>query len=214
MPTIPLLMKKILLTLFALSYIHICYTQTRIALKGGYNHSTAKVSYNAIVQPVTAVPGAGFGLLFKVPFDGPLHFSPYAQINTRGFSVKPNTGNYTKIQTMIAYLDIVPALSLDFGNKDHSFVFSVGPVLSFTDFGREKKTDSNQVTSSAKMKFGFGEYSWIDLGAASSIGVHFKKTFIEAVYYYGLANINNNSEFDGINIRNRMLTLGFGYYLK
>jgi hypothetical protein len=160
------------------------------------------------------VPGAGLGLYFKAPFDGPLHFSPYAQINTRGFNIHPASGSCTSIKTMIAYLDIVPALSLDFGNKEHAFVISLGPVLSFSNYGTEKKTDSLGVTKSGKMEFGFGEYSWVDLGASSSIGVHFKKMFIEAVYYYGLANINNNSEFDGINIRNRMLTLGIGCYLK
>ncbi len=170
-------------TLLAFSFVLVSYSQTRIAIKGGFNYSSAKVSYNAIAQPVTAVPGAGIGLLFKTSFDGPLHFSPYVQLNTRGYVVKPLSGNYTKIKNSIAYLDIVPALSLDFGKEDKSFVFSVGPVLSFTKLGNEKKTDTNQVSSSGKMKFGFGDYSWVDLGAATSIGIHFNKSFIEAVYY-------------------------------
>jgi hypothetical protein len=41
-----------------------------------------------------------------------------------------------------------------------------------------------------------------------------KKTFIETSYYLGLANINNQEETDGRNIRHRMLSLSIGYYFK
>lgn len=207
-------MKKIIIAITLLAFYQCSIAQTKIAIKGGYNYSTAKVSYNAVKQPVEAVHGFGLGVQFKAEFDGILHFSPYVQINSRGFIIKPLSGPYKKIQNTIQYLDIVPALSLDFKKGTNAFVISFAPVGSLTNFGREKKTDLNNVTTSSKMSFGYDGTGWFDLGANFSLGYHFKKTFIEAGYYLGLANINNNSEFDGINIRNRMISLNLGYYFK
>ena len=64
------------------------------------------------------------------------------------------------------------------------------------------------------MAFGFGGYGWFDLSLTAGIFYHFNKTFVEVAYTTGLANINNNEEFDGRNIRNRMLSLNIGYYFK
>lgn len=207
-------MKKIIMSVAMIALVQFISAQTRIAIKGGYNYSTGKVSYNAVKQPVEAVHGYGLGVQFKADFDGVLHFSPYVQINSRGFITKPISGPYKKIENTMQYLDIVPALSLDFKKGNNAFVISFAPTGSITNFGREKKTDLNNVTTSTKMSFGYDGFGWFDLGASFSLGYHFKKTFIEAGYYLGLANINNNSEFDGKNIRNRMISLNLGYYLK
>jgi hypothetical protein len=207
-------MKKIIFTLLTLFVVYAVQAQLKVAIKGGYNYSTGKIFYKSVKQPTDAVHGFGLGVLFKTEFEGVLHFSPYFQINSRGFVIKPLTGTYKRIENTIQYLDIVPALSLDFKNGNNAFVISFGPTAGLTSFGKEKKTDQNNVTTSNKIHFGYDGIGWFDLGATISLGYHFKKAFIEAGYYHGLANINNNVEFDGNSLQNRMLSLNLGYYFR
>lgn len=190
------------------------FAQVKIAVKGGYSYAFAKASYNAKQQKVEGKHGFNLGVLFKANFEAPLHFSPYIQFSSRGFIIKPDTGSIKKVENSIQYIDIVPALSVDFPKGNGSFVISGGPVLGITNFGKEKTTDKNNVTQSSSMSFGYGGYGWFDLGIAGSIGYHVKKIFVEANYQLGLTNINNLSEFDGRNIKNRAISLNIGYYLK
>ena len=108
----------------------------------------------------------------------------------------------------------MPSLSVDFPKGDNVFVLSLGPDFGFTNFGKIKTTDINNVTTNEKLKFGFGSIGWFDLGLNASVGYHMKKIFVEAGYMYGLASINNNEETDLRNIRNRMLSLNIGYYFR
>ena len=152
--------------------------------------------------------------LADIPFDGILHFSPSVMINKRGFIIKPLTGNNKTEQYSIIYLDLAPSLSADFPHGDNSFVISLGPDFAFTNFGRLKATDYNNVTSSEKLKFGYLSYGWFVMDLNACIGYHMKKKFVEAAYMHGLASINNNEEIDQRNIRNRMLDMNIGYFFK
>lgn len=188
--------------------------QVKVAVKGGWNFSTAKAVYAGVKQPTGYTNGFGIGVLAKVPFEGVLHFSPSVMINQRGFIVNPITGSNKKEQYSITYLDLVPSLSIDFPQGANSISVSLGPDFGFTNFGRLKETDNNNVTSSKKLKFGYGELGWFDLGLNASMGYHIKKGFIEIGYLHGLASINNNEENDLRNIRNRMFSFNIGYYFK
>lgn len=188
--------------------------QVKIGVKGGWNYSTAKAFYNGAKQPTTFVNGLGVGAMLNVPFDGVLHFSPSVMLNYRGFIVKPISGPNKKEQYSIPYLDLIPALSVDFENGENAFSISTGPVLGFTNFGKLKITDSSNKSNTQKLKFGFAEYGWIDLGLSSSISYRIKKLLLEAVFYTGLTNINNKEEADQRNIRYRMFSLNIGYYFK
>ncbi len=190
--------------------------QVKIAARAGLTFSTAAVSVKGIKQTSSFRPGASLGIQFKVPFDGLLHFSPYAAYNMRSFKTNysgSGAPGFTK-QTTIHYLDLVPNLSIDIPVKGtNTLVWSFGPVFGFTNFGREKTTINNTTTSN-KINFGYDGYGWFDLGVNTSIGYHFKKVFAEIGYYHGLAGINNKEEFDEISIRNRMFNMSFGYYLR
>lgn len=207
-------MKKRIVIIAAFVAVKTSIGQVKVAVKGGWNYSTAKAVYTEIKQPTEFTFGYGIGVLAKVPFDGPLHFSPSVMINKRGFIVKPLTGNNKSEQYSIIYLDLVPSLSVDFPKGDNVFVLSLGPDFGFTNFGKIKTTDINNVTTNEKLKFGFGSIGWFDLGLNASVGYHMKKIFVEAGYMYGLASINNNEETDLRNIRNRMLSLNIGYYFR
>jgi len=207
-------MKRIITITTALFIIVAVRAQVKVAAKAGWNYSTARAMYSGVKQSTEFTFGYGIGAMAKVPFEGVLHFSPSVMINKRGFIIKPTAGSNKTEQYSITYLDIVPSISFDFPHKNNSFVIGIGPDFGFTKFGKLKATDNNNITTTEKMKFGFGAFGWFDLGLNASVGYHMKKIFIEADYMNGLANINNNEENDQRNIRNRMLSLNFGYYFK
>ena len=205
------------LTTTALSIFTIITTasaQVKVGVKGGWNYSTAKAVYTGVNQSTGYTNGFGLGMVAKVPFDGILHFSPSVMINNRGFIITPSSGTNKKEQYSITYLDLIPALSVDFENGNNTVSIAFGPDFGFTNFGKLKATDMSNVTTAEKMKFGYGGYGWFDLGLHSSVAYRMKKVFVELAYFNGLANINNNEEIDGRNIRNRMLSVNIGYYFK
>lgn len=207
-------MKSIITFLSIFTIITTAGAQVKVGVKGGWNYSTAKAVYTGVNQSTGYTNGFGLGMLAKVPFDGILHFSPSVMINNRGFIIKPSTGTNKKEQYSITYLDLIPALSVDFENGNNTVSIALGPDFGFTNFGKLKATDMAGATTSEKMKFGYGGYGWFDLGLNTSVAYRMKKVFVELGYFTGLANINNNEEIDGRNIRNRMLSLNVGYYFK
>lgn len=207
-------MKRIIIWFTGLLTINGAAAQVKIAVKAGWNYSSARAVYSDVKQSTDFISGYGIGAMAKVPFDGVLHFSPSIMINKRGFIVKPTTGNNKTEQYSITYLDLVPSLSFDFANKSNAFVIGIGPDFGFTNFGKLKVTDINNVTSSQKIKFGYENLGWFDLGMNASVGYHMKKIFVEVNYLLGLASINNNEENDQRNIRNRMLSLNIGFYFR
>jgi len=207
-------MKKVISALFLFFTTPHITAQVRVAVKGGWNFSTAKAVYSDVKQNREFVYGYGAGIVAKIPFDGILQFSPSVMVNKRGTIIKPMSGTVKSEQYTMTYIDIIPALSLDFPHKANSFVISFGPNFSFTNWGKIKTTDNNNATSSQKMKFGFDQYGWIDLGLNAGLAYHLKKVFIELDYMHGLANINNNEEVDKRNIANRMFSLNVGYYIR
>jgi Outer membrane protein beta-barrel domain len=207
-------MRKITAALAAFVLLASATAQVKLAVKGGYNLATSRAVYSGVKQSTGFTNGYGIGALVKMPFDGILHFSPSVMINKRGFIIKPLTGTNVKEQYAITYVDLIPSLSIDFEKGENSFVISLGPDIAFTNFGKLKTTGNNGVTTSQKIKFGYGSIGWFDIGLNASIGYHMKKVFVELGYMNGLASINNNEELDQRNIRNRMLSLNIGYYFK
>ena len=190
-------------------------SQTSIAIKGGFNYSTARAYFNNEKQSTEFVPGANLAIQLKTAFDGPLHFSPYIAYSSRGFIIKSGNTTGDKTRNFIHYIDIAPLLSLDFvTGKKNSFIISAGPLAGLAIGGTEKKTSAG-VTSSTKMHFTTStDYGLFDFGLHTSVGYHFNKLFIEFAYQYGFANINNNEEVDKRNIRNRTYSLTLGYHIK
>lgn len=207
-------MKRIIIIVVALSMATVSLAQVKVAAKAGWNYSTARAIYNGVKQPTDFTVGYGIGAMAMVPFDGILNFAPSVMLNKRGFIIKPTTGTNAKEQYSITYLDIVPALSFNIPVKRNFITFGAGPDFGFTNFGKLKATDLSNITSTQKLKFGYKDYGWFDLGMNFNAGFHTDKIFVEAGYLLGLASVNNNEENDQRNIRNRMLSLSIGYYFK
>lgn len=205
---------KVVFAFFPVLFFGLASAQTKIAIKAGANISTARVYQNDVKLDTKYNTGYGVAVLFKVPFDGPLHFSPSVGYNRRGYTYMPASGTITQYQNTIHYIDILPALSLDFPVGGNSFVLSAGPHFSAALAGTEKTTSAN-VVSSSKMTFSTANhYGPVDVGLAGSIGYHLKKILVEAGFQLGLSNINNDVETDKRNIQNRMISLQVGYYFK
>ena len=207
-------MKRIIICFAAIIIVTTVNAQVKVAAKAGWNYSTVRAVYSGVKQSSDFAFGYGVGAMAKVPFDGILHFSPSVMINKRGFVIKPSSGTNKTEQYSIIYLDIVPSLSFDFPIKSNAFVIGMGPDFGFTNFGKLKATDINDITSTQNLKFNYKEFGWFDLGMNFSAGYHMKKIFVEAGYMLGLASINNNEENDQRNIRNRMLSLNVGFYFR
>lgn len=211
---IKIFMRLFICTFFLFFTYNTSPAQTKIAVKGGATFSTARVYVGSEKQDTKINAGYGMGILFKVPFEGVLHFSPWVAYNRRGYEYTPKTGSISHYKNTIHYIDMVPALSVDFSMGKNSLVISAGPHVSVAVGGTEK-TSTGNTTSSHKMKFSTSSnFSLVDLGLAGSIGYHIKKFFVEAGFQPGLANINNNVETDMRNIRNRMISLQVGYFIR
>jgi hypothetical protein len=207
-------MKKLFLPVFIFICTASVIAQTKIAVRGGFNYSTARITQYDIKKPGSYNGGYGLGILFKAPFDGLLHFSPYIAYNLRGYKYNTQRSPDSAFSNTISYIDIVPALSIDFPAGKNSFVLSGGFNVSVAVAGTEKITSGNS-SSSKKMKFDISSgYGLFDLGLNTSIGYHMEKIFVEAGFNLGLADINNEYDKDGRNIRNRMFSFNVGYYFK
>ncbi len=208
-------MKKIILFGCGLFLFTAIQAQVKIGVKGAWNYAGGNAVYTGAKQSTSYTQGFGIGAMAKIPFDGPLHFSPSVMINKRGFTVnKPAGTTNQKEQYSITYLDLIPALSADFENGNNAFSITAGPVFGFTNFGKLKITDNAGVKGTQNLKFGYGAYGWFDLGLQGSIGYRINKITLEAGYYMGLANINNQEEVDGRNMKHRVINVGIGYYFR
>jgi hypothetical protein len=212
-------MKYIFFTIVSCFILNISFAQydefkTKYAIKGGYNYTTGKAIYSDIKQKVTGKHGFNIGAMAKIPFEGVLHFSPYIGYSLKGFSVTPFTGNIKKEDFTLHYFEIAPVLSVDVPMVENKFVLSAGPILGITSMGRAKTTDNSNTTTSKKMEFGYGNYGWFDLGVSTGVGLHNSRFYFEGVYTLGLTSFNNNEELDFRNLRNRTLSVNFGYYLR
>ncbi len=208
-------MKHLVLSAVLMITLFAATAQTRLAVKAGYNHNTARIHIRDVEQPTGSQPGINLGLQVKADFEPPLHFTGLMSYNMRGFTLKPLTGDTNKLETKTHYLNLAPLLSYDIATrKTQHITLTAGPMAGLGISGTQKITRGGVVNSS-KMNFSTSaNYGLFDLAIYSSVGYHFNKVFLEASYYLGFVSINNNEETDRTNIKNRGLGLSLGYYLR
>ena len=206
----PLVILALLLPLFFTAKSQ----KPRIAVKGGYNHSTARIQLNNVKQATGYIPGVNLGVQVKADFDPPLNFTGLLSYNMRGYTLSPVNNDTQKIETRFHNINLAPMLSYDIAvGKKGLIVLTAGPMAGLAISGTQKIT-VDDVTSSSKMIFSMTDhFGPIDLAIYNSIGYHFDKFFVEASYHLGFVSINNNEEFDKTNIKNRGLGLSLGYYI-
>lgn len=206
--------KHFISTVILFSCITLLHAQTKLSVKTGFNYSTARAYTGQLKQSTGFMPGANLGIQLNTVFEGLLHFTPSVSYQNRGFVIN-NKSNNSKTSNFIHYVDLAPLLSIFVKTgKKHSLSISAGPVASLAIAGTEKTT-INGSSSTQKMKFSTtNNYGLFDFSLLAGAGFHLKKWYLEANYYHGLANINNNVSRDFRNIRNRTINISLGYYLK
>ncbi|MEO6490269.1 MAG: porin family protein [Ferruginibacter sp.] len=205
---------KPLISCILLICCSISQAQTRLAVKGGFNYSTARAYYNSVKQSTGYVAGANFRIQAETIFEGRLYFTPSISYNSRGYVIRADSNRNDENRSIIHYGSIAPLLSFHFGDPGKSLFLTAGPILGVAISGREK-IKVNNITATSKMKFTTtSEYGLFDLGLYGALGYKIKAISVEAGYYFGFASINNNEELDKRNIRNRSFNITLGYYFK
>ncbi len=187
--------------------------QVKFAVSAGYNHNTARIHKNDVLQSTGDVPGGYANLRVETEFEAPLHFTGLVGYNMRGYvyNVLPDS----TVSTRIHYVDIAPMLNYHFNTGTNSLlnVFA-GPMVGFALAGTQTVESAGQKTS-APMKFSLtNHFSLANIGIQSGLAFHFNNWFLEAGYHLGVSSINNEEEVDRTNIKNRAITVGIGYWLR
>ena len=188
--------------------------QTLLGVTAGANYSTARVYDGNNIRTVEYRPGAHFGLHVNTVFENKLHFNPTIAYNSRGFTVKSDSSDIDQVSNTLHYISLAPILGFEIGSQSNAFIISAGPILGIAISGKQKSEVAG-VTSTSSLHFSTStDYGLFDLGMQGGIGYRFNKLLLQAHYYYGLTNINNNEEKDKRNIRNRSFGIQLGYYFK
>ena len=186
----------------------------RFGLKAGVNYSNARVYDSATKISSGYKAGATFGAMADFEFDGPLHFTPSIMYSMKGYSFKPIKGTRQEISTTFHYLELGAILSFNIPAIHKGFALNAGPTASFAFSGKEKITE-NGVTNTSDIGFSLvKDYGFYDMGMFMGASYSFQKWMLQAGYQLNFININNNAETDQLNIRNRTLSLTFGYFLR
>jgi hypothetical protein len=187
--------------------------QVKFAISAGYNHNTARIHKNNVLQQTGDVPGANVNFRVETDFEAPLYFSGMIGYSMRGYEYKSRPDS--TIKTNIHYVDIAPMFNyhIKTGNKNYINLFA-GPLVGLAISGKQK-INYNGETVSEPMKFSLsGYYGLANVAVQSGIAFHFDKWFIEGLYHLGVNSINNEEETDQTNIKNRGISLNIGYWLR
>lgn len=189
------------------------FAQVKFAVSAGYNHNTARIHKNSSLQETGYVPGGYANLRVETEFEAPLYFSGMAGYSMRGYTyqVLPDSS----IKTRIHYVELAPMLNYHFKTGGHSYLnIFAGPVVGVALAGTQTIDDNGQKRSES-MKFSLtGNYNLANVAIQTGLAYHFSHWFIEGSYHLGVSSINNLEEVDGVNIKNRAISLGIGYWLR
>ncbi len=206
-------MQRILLFILLFIFVYNVHAQMHTALEVGYTYSTARILVNDAKQKSGYRNGFTSDLLFDIPFEGKLHFSPSLGYHLTGYQAFYDSGNIKHTENNIHFFSISAGLTLNYpsGNKN-IFIIGFSPVFSFPFSGKEKSTWRNDSVSNDKLIFAFGNYGLFDLGVKGTIGFKMKKMIFEVGWFEGLTNLDTSET--GRNIQDRIFSFTIGYFFK
>lgn len=171
------------------------------------------------------LPGANAGLNFRYCEEKHFGFMVEANFEQRGWK-DDFEGEPFSYQRTVNYIQI-PFLSHIYFGKRGRFFINLGPSISFK-VGESTKSnfDYNNVASipnfpvHTSQQYGYKTKAAVDYGIQGGLGGEFsinKKNaiFIEARYYFGLANLLSSKRTDHFRGSNQMtLSINLGYWLR
>jgi len=206
------------LPLLALTLLGATTTQaqkTQYGFLGTLKTGTTSYTVRGAAQKTSFVPGAGIGVLAKIPFEGPLYFTPSLSFSAKGFQVvltdtASNPGiDVTRNNARLYVMELAPLLTLYLQQKGTQPFVQFGPVIDVAGFGTEQIRLNSGQNLSRTMKFAPDAYGRITAGLMVRLGVETPKgVFLSAQYQHGLGS-QNNADL-GPDIRYRTIGLSFG----
>lgn len=222
-------MKRIGLSLALLvAFIVPAFTQTHykaqlsIGAHGGVDLSL--VNFSPSVRQ-TMLPGVNFGLNFRYCEENHFGFIVEANFEQRGW--KENfDGEPLSYQRTINYVQIPFMSHIYFGNRYRFFV-NLGPSISFKIGDSVKSNfDYNNLSSvpnfpvHTSQQYGYPTKGAVDFGISGGLGGELainprNSLYLEARYYFGLANVLPAGRQDHFKSSNPMtLSISIGYWFR
>lgn len=213
-------MKGIIVLSVALFFMLTGHAQVKFGIFAGPHASSAIYSVKDVKQSTDYKFGIHLGAGLEIPFENKLLFRPGISYKLMGYKVVFNTPSYPPDllakdnNTSFHEVDLDFLLQYDLTSKPQHFFFKAGPSLGFILGGKENFNLQTGEHVDRAMKFSvlnsYGRY-----GAAIVIqfGFETKTGFIvQADYVQHLISMNNEDE--GPSIRNHLMGITIGKFLK
>ncbi|MEO5682179.1 MAG: porin family protein [Chitinophagaceae bacterium] len=189
--------------------------QIQWALKAGGQINDASYKRDGAKIATGSVAGFNAAVLARIYFDDKVAFVTGIQYSAKGFTVKTLPGD-TQRTYRLNYVEIPILLQIDLSAKRGEGLYcKLGPTIGIGLHGKETHTGMNgmEVRNKAKLSLTGNYFGLFDASLNAALGYSFtQKFFAEAMYAYGVGNINNDQA--GPNIKNRVLSLSVGYFLR
>jgi len=213
-------MKGVLIFSLVSCYALTVNAQVQVGFFVGPNASTAHYSVNGTKQNTNYKIGFHAGGMVEIPFDKGLLFTPSLSYNLMGYKVDFNNPSYPPDllakdnNTSYHEMDLDMLLQFDLGKKPDHFFLKLGPSLSLILAGREKFNLLTGEQVNRSMTFSvLNSYGRYDAAAVIQFGFESSKGFfVSAEYKQHLISMNNEDQ--GPSIRNQLIGVTFGKFLK
>ena len=193
-------MKRIILTLLAVTFSIFAYSQPKIGLRAGMNISNALVKSEIVEINSKALVGYQIGLTLDQKISNNLYFSTALLYSKKGYQIKS-----FDVKHKINYLDI--PLNIQYKEEVGS-VKVYGEAGPYLGIGLATKLKGDAISVDTEFGSGSGELKRMDVGLNFGAGVEIDKFKIGINYGLGLMNLEN---VDDSKIKNRNFAIFAAY---
>ena len=213
-------MKKITIFSVALLWSLISAAQVELGVFAGPHASSAVYAIKNAKQSTDFKFGFHAGVDCKIPFENKLTFVPALSYKMMGYKVVFDRPSFPPDllakddDTRFHEIDIDLLLQYDFGKKPDHFFLRSGPSFNFILFGKENYNLMTGESVERNMKFSvLNSYGRYNVGIVAQFGFETSTGFtIHGDYVQQMFTMSNEDE--GPSIRNRLVGVTFGKFLK
>jgi len=213
-------MKKITIFSVTLFWSLVSAAQVELGVFAGPHASSAIYAIKNAKQSTDFKFGFHAGVDCKIPFEDKLTFVPALSYRMMGYKVVFDRPSFPpdllakNNDTRFHEVDIDLLLQYDFGKKGDHFFLRAGPSFDFILSGTENYDLMTGESVDRKMKFSvLNNYGRYNVAIVAQFGYETSSGFtVHGDYYQQLFSMSNEEE--GPSIRNRMVGVTFGKFLK
>ncbi|HEV8283425.1 MAG TPA: porin family protein [Chitinophagaceae bacterium] len=213
-------MKKIAVFSVTLLSCIIAAAQVELGIFAGPHTSSTHYSIEGVKQSTDFKWGFHIGADCKIPFENKLFFVPAISYKLMGYKVKFDQPSFPPDllakdnNTSFHEMDIDLLLQYDFGKAANHLFLRLGPSFDFILFGKEEFNLETGEHVSQDMKFSVTRYYGRYIASVvGQFGFETSKGF--NIYVHCVQQlISMNNEDKGPSIRNRVVGITFGKFLR